>query len=145
VAKKLSDVETRAWVAFVKAQQIVLEKVDKDLKEHGFPPLSWYDVLLELDKTQDGRLRQNELGELILLSKYNVSRLLDRLEKQGLIRRKQCVEDTRGTFAVITSKGKNLRKDMWPVYYKSINEHFLSYFSQDELKQIMAFNERLIS
>lgn len=142
MAKKLSDVETRAWVTFVKSQQIVLEKVDKDLKDYGFPPLSWYDVLLELDKTQDGRLRQNELGELILLSKYNVSRLLDRLEKQGLVRREQCKEDTRGNFAVITNKGKKLRKDMWPVYYKSINEHFLSNFSKQELKKIIDFNQR---
>lgn len=145
MVNKLSDVETRAWFTFIKAQQIVLEKVDKDLKDKGYPPISWYDVILELDKAQYGRLRQNGLGELILLSKYNVSRLLDRLEKQGLIRREQCVEDTRGTFAVITDRGKKLRKDMWPVYYKSINEHFLSRFSQKELAQIIVFNERLIS
>ncbi|NIS08172.1 MAG: MarR family transcriptional regulator [Candidatus Dadabacteria bacterium] len=142
--KKLTDIETRAWVGFVKAQQAVLEKLDEDLKNRGFPPMSWYDVLLELEKTKDGRLRQKELGELILLSKYNVSRLLDRLEREGLIRRMPCKEDTRGVFAVITAKGKKLRRKMWPVYYESIKEHLLSKFSEKELEQMTKFNDRLV-
>jgi len=142
--QKLSDIETRAWIGFVKSQQSVLDKVDKDFKASGFPPLSWYDLLLELEKAKGGRLRQKELGELILLSKYNVSRLLDRLEKQSLIRREPCKEDTRGVFAVITPKGKELRKKMWPVYYKSIKENFLSKFNEKELKQIIEFNKRLV-
>ena len=142
--QKLSDIETRAWIGFVKSQQSVLNKVDKDFKASGFPPLSWYDLLLELEKAKGGRLRQKELGELILLSKYNVSRLLDRLEKQGLIKREPCEEDTRGVFAVITPKGKKLRIKMWPVYYESIKENFLSKFSKNELKQIVEFNKRLV-
>ena len=142
--QKLSDIETRAWIGFVKSQQSVLDKVDKDFKASGFPPLSWYDLLLELEKAKGGRLRQKELGELILLSKYNVSRLLDRLEKQGLIKREPCEEDTRGVFAVITPKGKKLRNKMWPVYYGSIKENFLSKFDEKELKQIIEFNSRLL-
>ena len=102
--QKLSDIETRAWIWFVKSQQSVLEIVDNKFKAGGFPPLSWYDLLLELEKAKGGRLRQKELGELILLSKYNVSRLLDRLEKQGFIKREPCEEDTRGVFAVITDR-----------------------------------------
>lgn len=142
--QKLSDIETRAWIGFVKSQQSVLERVDKKFKAGGFPPLSWYDLLLELEKAKGGRLRQKELGELILLSKYNVSRLLDRLEKQGLIKREPCEEDTRGVFAVITPKGKKLRNKMWPVYYKSIKENFLSKFNEKELKQIIRLSERLV-
>ena len=142
--QKLSDIETRAWIGFVKSQQSVLEIVDNKFKASGFPPLSWYDLLLELEKAKGGRLRQKELGELILLSKYNVSRLLDRLEKQSLIRREPCEEDTRGVFAVITPKGKKLRNKMWPVYYKSIEENFLSKFDEKELKQITKFNNRLV-
>ncbi len=142
--QKLSDIETRAWIGFVKSQQSVLEIVDNKFKTGGFPPLSWYDLLLELEKAKGGRLRQKELGELILLSKYNVSRLLDRLEKQSLIRREPCEEDTRGVFAVITPRGKKLRSKMWPVYYGSIKENFLSKFNEKELKQITKFNNRLV-
>ena len=142
--QKLLDIETRAWIGFVKSQQSVLDKVDKDFKASGFPLLSWYDLLLELEKSKGGRLRQKELGELILLSKYNVSRLLDRLEKQGLIKREPCEEDTRGVFAVITPKGKKLRNKMWPVYYGSIKENFLSKFNEKELKQIIRLSKRLV-
>lgn len=137
--------ETRAWIGFVKAQHTVLEKVDRDFKASGFPPLSWYDVLLELEKAKGGRLRQKELGELILLSKYNVSRLLDRLEKEGLIKRMPCKEDTRGVFAVITAKGKKLRNNMWPVYYDSIKEHFTSKLSKDDFEQITGVSEKLVN
>ncbi len=70
--------------------------------------------------------------------------MLDRLEREGLIRRMPCKEDTRGVFAVITAKGKKLRRKMWPVYYESIKEHLLSKFSEKELEQMTKFNDRLV-
>lgn len=142
--EKLSDTETRAWVGFVKSQQILLGKVEQELKSNDLPPLSWYDVLLELDKAEGGKLRQMELGERVLLSKYNISRLLDRLEREQLICRESCTQDARGIFAVITDKGRSLRSKMWPVYYRVVKDYFLSKFNEEELKQLISFQERLI-
>ena len=134
---KLTREETTAWMGFVKSQQYLLEKVEEQLKLKGLPPLSWYDVLLELDKAPDGSLRLNDLGKKVLLDKYNVTRLIDRLENEGLVSRDACPVDGRGKFACITRKGRNLRKRMWPVYYNAIKEHFLSQFNKKELGQFV--------
>ena len=73
-----------AWVLLVRAQQILLGRVETRLKEAGLPPLSWYDVLLELGRDPESDLRQYEIGERVLLNKHNLSRLIDRLESDGL-------------------------------------------------------------
>ena len=140
---KLTNKETSAWMGLVKSQQYLIEKVEEELKLNGFPPLSWYDVLLELDKAPEGSLRLNDLGKKVLLNKYNVTRLIDRLEKEGLVSRDACPIDGRGIFACITQKGRELRQRMWPVYFNVIKEHFLSQFNNDELGQFIECVERI--
>lgn len=112
-----------AWVRLIRAQRALLEKVEKELKAAGFPPLIWYDVLWELERSQSG-LRQYELGEAMLLSKHNLSRLLDRMQDKGLLVRESCVEDGRGSVISITQEGRQLRKNIWPVYSDAINRVF---------------------
>lgn len=137
MVKKFSDLQSKAWISFIQVQQLLLDKVNEELKKQNFPPLIWYDILLELEKQKDGKLRLNEIGEKTLLSKYNVTRIVRRLEKEGLVCRETCPQDSRGVYAVITSEGKQLRKRMWNVYYRVIKEYFLSSLDDNELKQIV--------
>lgn len=111
-----------AWVLLIRAQQVLLGQVEIALKEAGLPPLSWYDVLLELSRDPGSDLRQYEIGERILLSKHNLSRLIDRLERDGLVNRQACDTDGRGNIVKITKKGSQLKQKMWPVYAKTIQE-----------------------
>ncbi len=67
----------------MRPQQAVLAAVEADLKAAGFPPLGWYDVLLELSRAADGGLRPFALEQELLLAQYNLSRLLDRLERRA--------------------------------------------------------------
>ena len=141
--KKLTDIETKAWVGLVRTQQILLDKVEAELKNNGFPPLSWYDVLIALENTSEGRLRFIEIGERLLLKKYNVTRLIHRLEKKGLVRRETSSEDGRGINAVITKKGRKLRRAMWNVYYEVVQSHFLSNFNKEELEKLADYFGRI--
>ncbi|MGH7801643.1 MAG: MarR family winged helix-turn-helix transcriptional regulator [Thermodesulfobacteriota bacterium] len=141
--KKLTNIETEAWVGLVKSQQLLLDKVEAELKRHGLPPLSWYDVLLELDLKSAGKLRFNEIRKRVLLRKYNVTRLLYRLEGKGFVRRETCSEDGRGIYAVITKKGRDLRRRMWPVYREVVRKHFLSHFNANEINQLAEFLRRV--
>lgn len=111
-----------AWVLLIRGQQVLLGKVETALKEAGLPPLSWYDVLLELSRDPGSGLRQYEIGERILLNKHNLSRLIDRLESDGLVKRQACDVDGRGNIVKITGKGAQLKQEMWPVYAKTIQE-----------------------
>jgi len=140
---KWTDTETSAWVGLVRARQYLLNKVEEALKQQGFPPLSWYDVLWELDRAPDGSLRLNEIGKRVLLDKYNVTRLVQRLEDEGLVSRTSCPVDGRGVFACITEKGRKLRKAMWPVYEKAVSENFLSRFGQKEIAELSGFMDRI--
>jgi DNA-binding MarR family transcriptional regulator len=130
------EITITAWARLVRTQQLLLERAEADLKQAGLPPLRWYDVLLELHRAGSKGLRQFEIGTAVLLSKYNVSRLLDRLEKETLLERYMCEEDGRGARVQITAAGRDLVRRMWPVYGAAITEHFAQYFSKTELKQL---------
>lgn len=141
--RKWSETEASAWIGLVQAQQSLIDKVEQELKKKGFPQLSWYDVLWELESAEAGRLRLNDLGKKVLLDKYNVTRLVQKLEKQGLVVRDPCPKDGRGITATITQKGKKLRKKMWPIYEEVVRENFLCKFNKKELKELKNFVERL--
>ena len=118
-----SDAVVRAWARLVKAQHKVLGSVEADLRRAGFPPLAWYDLLLELRRTEERGLRQREIEGKLLLAQHNVSRLVDRLERAGFARRYPVVEDGRGQLVSITESGRELLRRMWPVYREAIARH----------------------
>lgn len=84
------------------------------------PPLAWYDVLLELERAGGKGLRPFELEREMLLAQYNLSRLLDRIERSGYIGRRACADDRRGQMVVIADAGRAVRRRMWPVYAAAI-------------------------
>lgn len=133
-----------AWARLMRAQQALLERVETDLKAAQLPPLGWYDVLLEINRADGGRLRQFEVGEKVLLSKYNVSRLLDRLENEGLVKRESCEEDRRGAHVAITRDGKALLRKMWPVYARAIERNFAAHLSEEETALLAQLMQRFI-
>ncbi|MCA0302170.1 MAG: MarR family winged helix-turn-helix transcriptional regulator [Proteobacteria bacterium] len=115
-----SQTTIRAWARLLKAQHLALSAVERDLKRAGLPPLTWYDVLLELERAGDEGLRPFELERAMLLAQYNLSRLVDRLERAGHVERRACEDDGRGQVIVATEKGLALRRKMWPVYARAI-------------------------
>ena len=110
----------RAWVRLMKAQQVALSHIERSLKAAKFPPLVWYDVLLEVERAGSAGLRPFELERAMLLAQYNLSRLVDRIEQAGYVARQTCQDDGRGQLIVITSAGQAMRKRMWPIYAQAI-------------------------
>lgn len=106
----------RAWTRLLRAQHAAQSYVEKVLKDAGLPPLSWYDVLLELERGDRAGLRPFELERQLLLPQYGLSRLLDRIEAAGYLERRPCEEDARGQVVVITKAGQQLRRKVWPTY-----------------------------
>ncbi|MGH7849175.1 MAG: MarR family winged helix-turn-helix transcriptional regulator [Thermodesulfobacteriota bacterium] len=142
-AGEWTDTETSAWIGLVRAQQYLISAVEDALRAKGLPPLPWYDFLWELDRAPGGNLRLNEIGKRVLLDKYNVTRLSQRLEQEGLVRRVPCTQDGRGIFAHITPGGRRLRKKMWPVYERAVKEHFLSKFGKEDIASIDKLMRRI--
>ena len=132
MARKPSEETSTAWARLVRVQQGLMNAVEKDLKAAGFPPLAWYDALLELSRAPRGELRPVELEKQMLMPQYSTSRLVDRLVESGLVERKTCPVDGRGQFATITPAGRNLQKRMWEAYAAAIERYVGSRLTNKE-------------
>lgn len=132
-----------AWSVLLKAHARLVDRVEAALQEAALPPLAWYDILWSLETVDDGRLRMNELASRVVLSKSNLSRLADRLELAGLIRREPSPGDRRGYYCAITDEGRAMRRKMWPVYRRAIDRLFGRHVTEAEARTIGACLERV--
>ena len=139
-----SESVVRAWVRLVRAEQTVLAAVEADLKAAGFPPLAWYDVLLELSRETSGALRPLEIERRVLLAQYNLSRLIDRLEEAGLVARQPCPEDRRGQLVRLTSAGRRLQQRMWPAYGAAIRRRVGDRLTDKEAATLALLLDKLL-
>ena len=139
-----SDDAIRAWARLERVSQSLLAAMESDLKAKGFPPLSWYDALLELRRAGPNGLRPFELQNAMLLAQYNISRLIDRLRHAGYVECRPCSDDARGKVLKITPKGEALLKDMWPVYREAIREHFSEKIGHQDLRALGRILQRLV-
>jgi DNA-binding MarR family transcriptional regulator len=110
-----SDPIQRAWIALGRVSQAVQCEVEGELKKAGYPELSWYTVLWELERAAKPT-RPKDLAIPLFILPYQLSRLVDRMESEGLVKRILCKEDKRGHLLEPTPKGYALRRAMWSVY-----------------------------
>ena len=140
---KPTEAAVRAWAKLIRVEQSLLGLVERDLKSADLPPLVWYDVLLELVREPAGRLRHRDLHQRMLLAKYNLSRLLDRLEAVGLVGREQADDDGRGEYIRITASGRETQKRTWPIYRQAIARYFSGRLTADDVDQFLRILDKL--
>jgi DNA-binding MarR family transcriptional regulator len=128
---QLDDHQLATWRAFLRAHSTMLRRISRDLEAAALPPLAWYDVLATLSDAPEQRLRQVEIAEQVLLSNSGLSRLIDRIEDQGLVERVSCPSDRRAFFVCLTDAGREMLERMWPVYARGIAEDFLPALGSD--------------
>jgi DNA-binding MarR family transcriptional regulator len=141
--KELSDVELAAWRGMLRVHAALVRELDAELERAHDLPLSSYDVLIYLQTAPGKRLRMAELADSVLLSRSGVTRLVDRLVREGLIVRDACESDGRGAFAVLTDAGEELLARARPTHLAGIRERFLRHFSKAELQALAQFWERV--
>lgn len=135
--------ELGAWRGMLRAHSALTKALDAELvRAHGLP-LSSYEVLLFLADSPEGQMRMSELADGVLLSRSGLTRLVDRMEREGLLRRERCEDDARGWFAAITPKGRELFTRARKTHLDGVRERFLSHFTRDELRSLAAFWERI--
>jgi DNA-binding MarR family transcriptional regulator len=118
--------------------------MEHDLAEQHMLPLPSYDVLLQLAESPQRRLRMTDLADRVLLSRSGLTRLVDRLSKEGLVARESCPSDARGTFTVITDKGLARLREAAPTHLAGIQEHVTSRLSPAELDQFGRLLRKLL-
>jgi DNA-binding MarR family transcriptional regulator len=131
--RQLDERELRAWRGMLRAHAALTKALDADLEAAHDLPLSSYEVLLFLNDAEGGRMRMRDLAASVILSRSGLTRLADRLEREGLIRRESCPSDARGAFAVLTQHGAEKLAVARATHLAGVRSLFLEHFSDDEL------------
>lgn len=140
---RLSPAELRAWRGFLRVQAKLLHELDTDLlRDHGLS-LSSYDVLVTLGGAPDRRMRMSDLAHAVLLSRSGLTRLVDRLEREGLVERCSCPSDARGANAALTDGGAAKLRAVRPAHLAAVRERFLGRLSERELEQLATLWDRI--
>ena len=139
---ELDDVELAAWKGLLRLHGALVKELDAELEVgHGLPFTS-YEVLRSLRCSPVGKLRMAELAEHVLLSRSGMTRLIDRLEREGFVTRSTCDKDGRGCYAVLTPEGRAAVDQARATHLAVVRARFLKHFSREELGELAALLAR---
>lgn len=139
------DPAVDAWRGLLVAHSRLVPAVEADLRAAGQVPLSWYDVLLELNAAPDRRLRMSELGQRTVLSRTRVSRVVDELATAGLAERQPDQADGRSSFAALTPAGREALRRAWPVYRQAIHRQLTARLTPQQCRELAALLGQVIA
>jgi DNA-binding MarR family transcriptional regulator len=142
--RELSPTELAVWRGFLRVHTALARQLDAELEaSHGLP-LSSYEVLINLQAAPDRRLRMADLADRALLSRSGMTRLVDRLERQGLLQRDTCASDARGCFAVLTDAGEELLAKARPTHLEGVRRRFLAHLDAEDAERLTALWELML-
>lgn len=144
MTSKPTPAVVEAWACILRLERVLVQRAEERLKAAGFPPLEWYHVLHAVDRAPKGMLRQSGVQDHTRLAQYNVCRLVDRLEAEGLLERRPCRLDGRNNVLVISAKGRALRRAMWPVYASVVEEHLGAHLSGAEAELLVRLLSKVV-
>jgi len=133
---RAADWRIDVWRAFLRTHSSVLRQLERDLVGATGMPLSWYDVLLQLAEAPERRLRMADLADKVLLSRSGLTRLVDRLQAEGLVTREPFPGDARGLYTVLTPSGLDRLRHAAPTHLSGVQAYWLSKFTDDELRAL---------
>src|SRR3954463_16691506 len=133
---RIAEDHLDAWRAMLNTHARLTTQVEAALAATGLPQLAWYDVLWALQRAPGKALRMGELADAVTISRSGLTRLVDRIEAEGLLERKPSPEDRRAIDVVITSDGSKLLRKMWPGYEKVLRAQFAAKRSRQEARAL---------
>jgi DNA-binding MarR family transcriptional regulator len=132
----------RAWRLYFESALALVDVLDAELERDAGIPLRWYDALVHLEETPDG-LRMNELAERILYSKSGLTRVVDRMEEAGLVRRVRPENDRRSILVVLTDEGRNTMEQARRHHRHAIEQHFSRHLADTDIKALTRAFEKV--
>jgi DNA-binding MarR family transcriptional regulator len=135
--------ELRAWQAFLHAHHDVVEALDAELREEHGLSMGEYDVLLRLARAPEHSLRMSELAERVMLSPSGLTRLVDRLVEDGLVKRERFEGDARVMLARLTERGRRKLLHAARTHLRGIRNHFTGRLSPAQLRNVASALETI--
>jgi DNA-binding MarR family transcriptional regulator len=132
----------RAWRLYFESALALIDVLDSELERDSGITMRWYDALVHLEEAPDG-LRMNELAERILYSKSGFTRVVDRLEEAGLVRRVRPENDRRSILVVLTEQGRETMERARGHHRHGIEQHFSRHLTETDVKALTRALEKL--
>jgi DNA-binding MarR family transcriptional regulator len=130
------------WESLFRAQVAVMRRLQSGPAFRDLA-VNEYDVLFTLSRCPSGWLRLNELNDNVLLSQSSLSRLVDRLEKRGLVERMPAPDDGRGVLLKLTEEGAALQKEIGREHVRDIAELVGPALTAAEQRELLRLTEKL--
>jgi DNA-binding MarR family transcriptional regulator len=133
-----------AFPVFLKSCSLLVDRLDRQLQERVGIQLTWYEVLAQLSSTPSGLMPMKQLAESVSLSKSGITRLVDRMERAGLVERHACTDDGRVCFAGLTRRGLSVLQVARPVAAQGVEKYFAQHVTAEEAEVIAGALRRVL-
>lgn len=130
------------WESLFRSQVAVMRKLQAGSAFKSLP-VNEYDVLFTLSRCPSGQLRLNEINDKVLLSQSSLSRLVDRLEKRGLVERTTAPDDGRGVLLSLTEAGRELQKSIGREHVREIAQLVAPALTAEEQRELLRLTDKL--
>lgn len=127
----------RAWRTYVNGSSMLMDRLHRELQDRHGVSLADYEILVRLSEQKAHRMRMTQLAEDVASSKSRVSHQIARMEKAGLVLRRECPEDGRGVFAELTAVGMRLLEESAPTHLVGVRKHIIDLLTAEE-QEVMA-------
>ncbi|GAA2222129.1 MarR family transcriptional regulator [Streptomyces nogalater] len=134
----LTPEEQRAWRAYIAASRLLEDAIDRQLQQEGGMPHLFYSVLSSLSDTPGRRLRMTDLAEALKITRSRLTYVVNRLERDGLVRRENCPEDKRASLAVLTDEGMAVLERTAPGHVETVRSLLFDRLTEEQVGQLEA-------
>ena len=139
----LSADESRAWRAFLLANQLLMDQLDRELLQKAGIPHAYYAIMVVLSEAPHRSMRMTEIAEYLRFSKSRLTHAIGRLEERGWVERVACETDRRGQFAVLTEAGLDALQAAAPTHVAGVREHLFDRLTPEQVEQLRAIGEAI--
>lgn len=141
----LTDCEQASWRSWLAASSLLDERLEQEMKQIHDLTLAEYEVLVRLSETTDRRLRMSDLAERTMASKSRLSHQIARMESAGLVKRENCPEDRRGSYAVLTETGWQKLLVAAPDHVDSVRRLLLDALPPEDFARLGDLSARVVA
>jgi DNA-binding MarR family transcriptional regulator len=135
--------EQRTWRAFLAANQLLFDRLDRELQRDAGMPHAYYEILVWLSESPDRSLRMSDLARRTRSSRSRLSHAVARLEERGWVCRRGCDSDKRGQIAALTEAGFAALAGAAPGHVEGVRSHLFDVLSPAQIQQLREISERI--
>jgi DNA-binding MarR family transcriptional regulator len=128
--------QQRAWRAYLVGTTLLMDRLDRDLREHHDMSLPEYEILVRLSEAPEHRMRMAVLADSLSHSRSRVTHTVTRMEQDGLVLRDACVSDGRGVEAVLTDKGRQALEDAAPAHVEAVRRYLVDLVDDADFEAV---------